>query len=588
MNLSMTKMRQFLILLVATQLTGCSDTILFGSNHKSNCLGVNLPKITNPAKIEGKAEYEKRLMPEIGTSGPKRGNGLGEIDENTYPIRFAEVEVLSGEKTIHCTTTDGSGNFVIEIPSDGVRHTVKINSISPKSSNQIGHIFVQNNPIEDDHYSISEAISSNNSDPVQLIANADGAGVLGGAFNILDNIIKTNIFLNEMTKDCRNDCKPFNSSPPAYLYWEAGINPLADLICKYKIGCQDEDTSRELSFFDQDTSQIFILGGTGGNIEASDTDHFDDSVIVHEYFHFVLTNTINLFSPGGDHNSSATLDPRLAFNEGMANVLSVLSLGDPKYIDTVGIGNKGDIKVSFDAETSDRQLANFRGQGNFIELSITRAIWDMIDPYIHSGNTIGSNEDESVTMDFSEFWEVLTGEFASEEYHFKDYGLFMNLLVDRPNATNVDEILARELQKSNREDYAGAYDPCSSYELLHLPSPASMLAGIDENLVQYALSDHFLSNDFHMYEHRGGSFTASVTYEPDESNVDIYVYREFYKFGNVDDLVGFSNRTNEGGRETVEISDLSSGVYLINVASVRPLQSTTYNLSLNGEVCPNS
>lgn len=584
MNLSMTKMQQlFLLLIIATQLTGCTESILFGSNHKSNCLGATLPKITNPAKVTGQAEYEKRIIPKTTNAG-----GLGEIDDNTYPIRFAEVEVLSGNDTIYCTSTDGSGNFTIEVPTNRSNLTVKVNSISPKNSNKTGHIFVQNNPIEDEHYTLSSTVSSSNTTPIQLMAHADRLGIKGGAFNILDKIVQTNLFLNEMTQNCGDDCKPFDSAPPAYLYWEAGVNPLADIICKYKI-CKEQDKKKELSFFDRDTSQMFILGGTNGDINGSDTDHFDDSVIVHEYFHFILTHAVNLYSPGGDHDSTAILDPRLAFSEGMANALAVLTLGDPLYIDTVGIGDKGAIKVSLNSDNHTWKTG-IAGEGNFVELLITKTIWDMMDPFVHNGETIGSDDDESVTMKFSEFWEVLTGEFASDQYHFKDFGLFTSMFTNRPDTTNIDEILEQNLQKSNREDYASTYDPCDNYELVTPPSPGNLIYGDNGVTNNYIISDQFLSNDFHMYEHAGGSFTAEVTYDNDgaETNLDVYVYREFYKFGSMDDLVGFSNRDNDNGLENIQISDLPSGIYMINISSVRPLTVTTYNLSLNGEICPNS
>ena len=318
----MTKIQQILIIIMAMQLTGCAKTILFNSGHKSNCIGINLPKISNPIRIEGKAEYKRRVIPEEGKSG------LGEIDDRSYPIRFAEVEVLSNNETTYCTSTNEFGEFVVEIPNAGSNHTVKVNSLSPKSANQIGNVFIQNNPLEDNHYAISKSISRSNSKPVHLIASADGAGVLGGAFNILDKVIQANLFLSVMTTDCGNECEPFDSSPPAYLYWEAGVDPLKNFLCNYK-RCNPA-TDKELSFFDRDSSQIYILGGTNGDIRFSDTDHFDDAVIIHEYFHFVLTNTINLFSPGGEHESNTALDPRLALSEGLANGLASFSLREPK------------------------------------------------------------------------------------------------------------------------------------------------------------------------------------------------------------------------------------------------------------------
>ena len=207
----------------------------------------------------------------------------------------------------------------------------------------------------------------------------------------------------------------------------------------------------------------------------------------------------------------------------------------------------------------------------------------MLDPVLYNDRMIGSNDNDNVTMGFTEFWGVLTGEFASEEYHFKDYGLLMGLFNERPNATTVDEILDREMQKSNREDYASEYNPCITYELLTPPNHNNN----KENT--YVNTNQFYSNDFYMYKHEGGAFSANLDYsDSHEANLDMYVYREFYTFGKADDLAGFSNRENDGGEEITRISDLPSGVYMINIVSIDPAQRAEYHLSLNGEQCLDS
>ena len=78
---------------------------------------------------------------------------------------------------------------------------------------------------------------------------------------------------------------------------------------------------------------IYILGdftALGG-----DTDEFDQSVIAHEFGHYVEDRFGRSDSIGGDHGGSATLlDLRVAFGEGWGNAFSGMVLGDPIYRDS--------------------------------------------------------------------------------------------------------------------------------------------------------------------------------------------------------------------------------------------------------------
>ena len=79
-----------------------------------------------------------------------------------------------------------------------------------------------------------------------------------------------------------------------------------------------------------------ILGDAG-----VDTDEYDESVIIHEWGHYLQTILSRDDSIGGPHGSGDLLDMRVAFSEGWANAYSGLASNRDVYSDTSG-RNQGD------------------------------------------------------------------------------------------------------------------------------------------------------------------------------------------------------------------------------------------------------
>src|SRR5690606_13846811 len=109
-----------------------------------------------------------------------------------------------------------------------------------------------------------------------------------------------------------------------------------------------------------------------------DTDHFDDSIILHEYGHFLEDVYSKTNSPGGVHTGETILDPRLAWGEGWANYFQAAVTGNPVYRDTFGtsLGFSG-VYFNENLESGTSDTPNNPGEGNFREFAITRALWDI-------------------------------------------------------------------------------------------------------------------------------------------------------------------------------------------------------------------
>jgi len=89
-----------------------------------------------------------------------------------------------------------------------------------------------------------------------------------------------------------------------------------------------------------------FIGGTSFNLAANaayvlgdrntDSDEYDDSVILHEYAHMLAEQFSRDDSPGGPHRLGDILDPRVAWSEGFANFFSSAARNDPIYRDSSG------------------------------------------------------------------------------------------------------------------------------------------------------------------------------------------------------------------------------------------------------------
>ncbi len=118
------------------------------------------------------------------------------------------------------------------------------------------------------------------------------------------------------------------------------------------------------SFYRGDLDALFLLGDT-----STDTEEFDDHVIVHEWGHYFEDVFSRSDSIGGPHSIGQSLDARLAFGEGWATGLAGMALDEPQYCDTNAGGGFG-----INIETNDAGP-----QGWFNEMSVATFLYDLYD-----------------------------------------------------------------------------------------------------------------------------------------------------------------------------------------------------------------
>ncbi len=536
--------------------------------------------------VSGTALYERREFEAVGP-----GSGLGGRDTSgtgaagNFPIRGAEVQVLKNGSIFHCTTTTSTGTYSFNLPDDSATYTIKVNSRSYTADNKVS---VLDTPSTKNYYSVTTTVVATGPGPlVANVANATYNGDLkGGAFNILDKIYQANDFLKNQATGTS-----FSVDHKATVYWKRGVNPST-----YVGG----DANEGLSYYLTGTDSIYILGGIDGDVNSEDTDHFDDSIIVHEYGHFIEDNYSISDSPGGFHNGRRIVDPRLAWSEAFATFLMAVVLEDPIYRDTYGnVDGTTGYAIHYNTETNslagganklDTPVANNIGEGNFREFAIVRLLVDLFD---NIAGGLSDSDADGLTLPFEDFWDVFVGTFKTTE-DFVDSGHFFSKL-DAAVATDFSAFLTDdEIEvRADRREYgfsnlsilggdpdliAGGGDASCEWDIEAEDQIGDNSEGRDTIVDDgdpitsaFSLSNQFKSNDFFLYYHSGGALTVYLEYTPIGGNadLDLYIYKADYTYGSSSGIQAYSNDSSidapvDAGTEYIS-TNASAGYYLINV-----------------------
>jgi len=522
--------------------------------------------------ISGNATYEERQAFDFGGGS----NGLGSpVGGNN--IRGAEIIVKnSSGSRVQCAETDNSGNFSFQVPASSSAYTVFVNT---RANNSFAKVSVLNMPEQNIHYSVSKTFTPDSTKDIGNINAEARNSVVGAAFHIMDLIIKSNEFLRSELSDCSaqiSGCEDFTVADKVSVYWEKGYNPNA------YFGAPDNG----LSFYLPGFSRLFILGGISGDFNTEDTDHFDDTIIIHEYGHFLEDRYSDSDSPGGPHNGQIAIDPRLAFSEAWSNFFqAAVNFGEtsttPMYIDTAGNtdGVTGFI-LDIPLETNSGCLGgagcdmpSAAGEGIYREFAISRALWDIFD----------TNDDgETISGAFNELWASFTngnGFVQGPKSRFRDAGLLNDIQSNALNglgSTITDwgpaRTIAENGQTSDRSQYAQTLTAGGSCGIRNFN-----IVPLNERFdtVEFGTSHLFFNNDFyHFKQTSSGPATFQlnfVTSSGIKADLDLFIYDEDASYGSSLSIEGRDNSDNFSSSiadlesQTISFSNLAAGDYLINV-----------------------
>ena len=306
--------------------------------------------------VSGRVWYEDRIFDHTGFTGkvltPVR-------DAVLEVVRASDLEVL----VVGSTGTDGS--YELTFSNSGAAGVY----ISVLATDPDHRVSVENG--SGVMYAIrSSTIDDSTGGPfmADLTATMEDAG---GVFNILDVFLEGASFTQALVGDF---------PPPVTAIWSPG--------------------SCDGTYFDPLGHSIRILGGC-----EADSDEYDDTVLLHEYAHFLAAQYSRDDSPGGVHFlDDHSQDIRLSWSEGWGNFFPAAVREDPLYVDTVG--NVANIAFEIEELTSpmtELSLLGERAVYTTNEVSVAAMLWDIFD---ESPQERPGGEEDGVSAGMGPIWDV--------------------------------------------------------------------------------------------------------------------------------------------------------------------------------------
>lgn len=615
--------RASLVLLLGFSVSACSvkqpsvkascesriSTVYSGPAERSYCTAVIDYPNDSSYTITGKAVYEARTLGTGAVNG-QRGLVSVAIGANAKNIRYAEIEVLdSAGNRVQCGQTGADGTFSLKVPQTTDSYTIRVNSRSAKLDsfstpllNPVVQASVLNCPEENGVYSITAKVTPSVNTNVGTITAEYNNTVIGAAFNIFDQFVEANEFLRTNAGNCAaNGCTNFTVAPKVTAYWEKGFNPNSYF----------GETEDGVSFYLPGYSRMFIMGGVDGDVDSSDTDHWDNAIILHEYGHFLEDVYSTSDSPGGAHTGTGQIDPRLAWSEGWGNFIQAAIRGVACYTDTEGnVDGEGRYIFNVPLQTwllgcadssvnPNFDVATNLGEGIFREFTISRFLYDVYD----------TDADDNVNNAFHELWSVLTSAtgFNNPAENFRSAGLLNELQQLLPVHTNWSTLRSTHMMGSGREEYALPV-------AIDTSSPTTMCpSSYDRSfyMAPYgtsAIANLLGRNDFYFYKHPGGRLTLKLIYENYQNigvkpDVDLILYNSrarLFRNDRADEMARAESSpidTNPANpeTETITLANLAAGDYLIHVkvwgangSAVNSGSPFIYDLLVNTDQFPSS
>ena len=294
--------------------------------------------------IDGLAVFAKRLI-------TPRGLSANTVDR---PAPRFHVDALGLDGAVVAQgETDDEGRFHLAV-SRGASVRVRVVSRTAYLGNDLR---VVDQPVHDRLYEVStDYFVVRGGDRVRLRADV-GGDEPAGAFNILAGFVHMLPFVQ----------RGFGHAlPPLFAFWKRGNNQ--SLPVGYITAFIRQYRAHPGAF------ALQVMGGEQGREDISDSDHFDDPIILHEFTHFVIDTMVGNFSTGGPHGWSELHINGLALNEAVASVVAGAVIGDARYWDTMGVEPHGRVVVDVDQES---MIESVRGVGS--EATNQMIQWDLVD-----------------------------------------------------------------------------------------------------------------------------------------------------------------------------------------------------------------
>jgi uncharacterized protein YfaP (DUF2135 family) len=299
-------------------------------------------------RVSGTAMYEDFAPTNTGLS----------TSSTMLPIRFAQVDVCraSDDAVLATGALDQDGAYDLTFQNTGAPgYYVRVSTQQDSDALKETVIDNGNNVYQAKSDVINETVTPEETD---LEVDAMASDNTGPAFNIFDCGVTGNLTVLAATGQ---------NMPMLTWLWTKGSAGT----CSGAVSC-----------YSSANDTISVLS------TASDSDEYDDTVLLHEYGHFFQAKLSKDNSPGGFHSLSQRVAPTLAWSEGSASFFACYAAGSPVYIDTNSTG----VGVRFSVETQDKSVpvgtSTGDQNGNLSEEVVSAVLWDLADAANETGDTI--------------------------------------------------------------------------------------------------------------------------------------------------------------------------------------------------------
>jgi Bacterial pre-peptidase C-terminal domain len=248
---------------------------------------------------------------------------------------------------------------------------------------------------------------------------------------------------------------------------------------------RNKKTTVGTTYFNVANSTAYVLGD-----RDTDSDEFDDAVLVHEYAHLLAAKFSRDDSPGGPHSIGDMLDPRLAWSEGWANVFSSIVRNDPVWRDSSGLN--GAIVYRFDVEENAPPAD--KEPGYWSEASVDSILWDIFDEHVDAG--------DDVQYAFAQIWAAFT-DLRNDRFVYLPY--FLEHFIAR-YPSSADAI--RAIVQSRSIDFQPNVRPSVAYPF-PTPMAASSVSGAVDSLTAKR-ANLVTSSHFYSFTTTGGAATIRL------------------------------------------------------------------------------
>ena len=319
------------------------------------------------------------------------------------------------------------------------------------------------------------------------------------------------------------------------------------------VGGAIEDGQIGTSFFDG-KKDFYVVGD-----ENSDTDEYDDHIIIHEWGHYFEATFSRADSIGGPHSNNERIDIRVAFGEGWGNAISAIATDDPIYYDSLGMRQGNGWSMDIEGETPSVP-------GWYSEASIQRILYDLYD----------SNSDgvDRVSLGFAPLYKVLIGAQKNTEAFTSIFSFIKEIKDENPTEeADIDAILSSENINSISDIYGDSFH--NLYSDIEVGGEVEVCTSTEYGSAgRNKLNNHkyvrFTISDI-------GNYRISAR-QNNGSSADPYF--TLFKTSLFEDL---GPTIEEDGYGTTEerVYQLSTGKYILDIADFNGRSRSCFDISLN-------